>query len=111
MFDLGRLRRTMGRDLWLAPEPLGPGWLMRRKNGDGKVILTEDVHDGVGWLHASIAFSERIPVYEEIVALKAGAFGQDAYAYMVFPPAEFHVGSPWGTVAFRRQGNREHVLC
>lgn len=57
----------------------------------GTVIVSQAHHDDADWLHASIAFADRDPTYDELKALKAGAFGDRREAYQVFPPATDHV--------------------
>jgi hypothetical protein len=47
--------------------------------------------DGKRWLHASIAAPNRLPDYEELVAMKETVFGSEAYAVQVFPPRSKHV--------------------
>lgn len=59
--------------------------------GYGSVIVTQAEHDGIEWLHASIARADRMPDYADLVALKAATFGENREAYQVFPPAARHI--------------------
>lgn len=78
----------------LGPSPgsrFGPDgfrWYIR----DGSVIVTQSDHDdGVEWIHASIAFADRDPTYEELTVLHRGVFGRRRWAYQVFAPTARHV--------------------
>jgi hypothetical protein len=80
------------------PEPFGPCGLrvdIREMSGAqpyGSVIVTQsDHHDGVEWLHASIARNDRMPDYYDLVTLKAATFGDQREAYQVFPPKSSHI--------------------
>jgi hypothetical protein len=56
----------------------------------GSVIVTQADHDGVEWVHASIA-RRKMPDYADLVALKEATWGPDGYAYQVFAGAAEHV--------------------
>lgn len=89
--DIMRVRRVMNKGLWKPPEPYGPdGWTMMRRDRSGSVIVTCGTHDGIEVVHASIAYVDHTPTYDDLKLLWSAVFG-DAYAYMVFPPAEQHV--------------------
>lgn len=78
----------MGRDDWHAPTPFGPaGWKMVRKDRTGSIIVTEGEDE---WIHASIAWTDRLPTYEELGQLHRAVWG-DGFAYQQFVPSEFHV--------------------
>lgn len=84
------------------PEPFGPsgfrvilcGLKSRGRSVEyepiGSVIVTQADHDRQEWLHGSIA-RKRMPDYADLVALKAAIWGDDGYAYQVFPSQEEHV--------------------
>lgn len=92
-----RLRRVMGRKLWHAPEPYGPdGWKMVRPfdgTGIGSLIVssTDLPDDPTVWTHASVAYTDRLPTYDDLCLLKRAVWGDDGYAYQVFVPASEHV--------------------
>jgi hypothetical protein len=77
-------------------QPFGPCGILARtlRASDritGSVIVTQADHDGVDWLHASIAWQDRDPNYAELAALHAGVFGRRRWAYQVFAPTTEHV--------------------
>jgi hypothetical protein len=85
------IRRGLGRNTWGPPTPFGPdGWLFRHKEEHGQIIVTVAPIDGTDWIHASIAFADRMPTYEEIKNMHWAVFF-DGYAYEVFAPTEDHV--------------------
>jgi hypothetical protein len=89
--DILRVRRALDKGLWKPPEQFGPdGWHMVRRDGSGSIIITASAHDGAEWTHASIAWVDHMPSYEDVKALYEAVFS-DGYAYMVFPPPEEHV--------------------
>jgi hypothetical protein len=65
--------------------------IIKFRDCGGSVIVNQDERDGAEWIHASIAWTDRMPTYEELVMLKAGVFGDRREAYQVFPPASRHV--------------------
>lgn len=74
------------------PEPFGPsGFRITLGGGYGSVIVTQADHEGIEWVHASIARVDRMPNYGDLVALKAAVFGDQREAYQVFPTAERHI--------------------
>lgn len=89
----GRLRRTMGREKWQAPLPFGgDGWKMTRKDFTGSVIVSvARWEDGNEWVHASLAFSEEMPTYDDLVLLRAAVWGDDGWAFQVFAPPSDHI--------------------
>lgn len=82
-----------------APKAFGPSGLylsLREVPGAepfGSVIVTQSDQPGDDseWLHASIARTDRMPDYADLVALKAAVFGDDRECYQVFPPKSRHV--------------------
>lgn len=89
--DALRMRRILGRDKWFPPTDFGPdGWLMRHRNGTTSIIVTAAEMDGVEYIHASIADSEMLPQYADLVQIHRAVFG-DGYAYQVFAPRAQHV--------------------
>lgn len=86
------IRKTLGRKEWLAPTPWGPqGWKFVRIGG-GSVIVSVSEFPGntLEWIHASIAYPDRTPTYDDLVLLHQAVF-RDGYAYQVFAPAAKHV--------------------
>jgi hypothetical protein len=77
------------------PAAFGPDGLDVRMFSDGRcvgsVIVTQASHDGIEWIHASIAWTERLPTYAELALLGLAVFGRERYAYQVFAPASRHV--------------------
>jgi hypothetical protein len=78
----------------IEPDPFGPaglslliGWHPHR----GSVIVTQAEHEGVEWLHASIAYDDRMPDYSDLGVLHRAVFGRRRWAYQVFAPADKHV--------------------
>jgi len=57
----------------------------------GSVIISQADHDGIEWIHASIAFTIEDPSYQDLVTLKEAVFGPDRVAYQVFPARADHV--------------------
>ena len=43
------------------------------------------------WLHASIAWTDQMPDYDDLAMLKDAVFGPERWAYQVFPPEARHV--------------------
>lgn len=90
-----RLRRTLGREEWLPPEPFGPdGWKCDARDGVRRVIVTtSDLPDTEGqeWTHASISHVSRMPSYDELCQLHAAVWGTDGYSYQVFAARSSHV--------------------
>jgi len=81
-------------------QPWGPSGLrlvIWRRVGhawhQGSLIVTQADHpdDGHEWIHASIAFPEMMPTYEDLTALHRAVFGRRRWAYQVFPPENEHV--------------------
>lgn len=96
--DALRIRQALGRRWWGPPEPfdvpglhLGPyGWVIPHKAANGHVIVTPSVEDDEEWIHASMAFEDRLPTYDEMKLLHRAVFG-DGWAYQVFAPPAEHV--------------------
>lgn len=85
------IRHRLGRVTWGPPIPFGPdGWLFRHKHQSGQIIATCSVTDGVEWVHASIAFADRMPTYDEIRNMHWAVFA-DGWAYEVHTPQAEHV--------------------
>ena len=102
--DVDRLRMMRRlRKLWPhlhigLPEPFGPSGVdVRLLKPEalavaGSVIVTQCSHAEYGeWVHASIAWTDHMPSYEDLTALKDAVFGPEREAYQVFPPASRHV--------------------
>lgn len=85
-----RLRKVMGRNDWLPPDPWGPdGWMMDHYSRTGRIIVTVSPLDGVDYTHASMAWSGRVPTYDELVDMHRAVF--NGYSYQVFAPPSEHV--------------------
>lgn len=90
---LERARRNLEREY-------GPGWRYRpygpagmalwHPGSQASVIVTSGPHEGVEWLHASIAYPDRDPTYAELSIL-ARAVYPEAWTYQVFAPPAAHV--------------------
>lgn len=90
--DALQIRKRLGRRRWGVPQPFGlHGWSYIAIGEPASIIVTLGVYDDQRvWLHASIARSDRMPDYADLVLLHHAAFG-DAWAYQVFAPASSHV--------------------
>jgi hypothetical protein len=93
--DALHLRRTFGRQTWAVPEAWGDnGWLMRRRDehGGGSVVVScmpwPLAAGEEEWVHASIAFPDRMPGYEDLTTLHTAVWKGKGWAYQVFPPDE-----------------------
>jgi hypothetical protein len=79
------------------PEPFGPSGTVIQLTSPvppeltGSIIITQAVHDGQEWIHASLAWTDVMPDYQDLTGLKAAVFGPDREAYQVFPAASRHV--------------------
>jgi hypothetical protein len=84
-------RRRLGRNVWAAPVPFGPaGWILPSKTDPGQIIVTAAHHDGFEWVHASIAYRDRMPTYDEMRAMHAAVYPR-GWAYEVFAPPAQHI--------------------
>lgn len=89
--DSLQLRKIMGRDFWNPPQPYGPdGWFLTARDKSGSVIVSVAPHGNAEWIHASIAWTDHTPTYEDLVKLHKAVF-RDGYAYQVFAPSAEHV--------------------
>jgi hypothetical protein len=89
--DALAIRKRLGRNQWAAPQPFGmDGWRYFHKHFSGSIIVTVADHDGVEWVHASIAFDNKMPTYEAMRDMHAAVF-PDGWAYEVFAPPEHHI--------------------
>ena len=90
--DALKIRRLLGRGNWSTPERFGPdGWRFIALDGSGSVIVTcAPQNDGHEWVHASVAWADHMPTYEDLKWLHAAVFG-DGWAYQVFAPPRDHV--------------------
>jgi hypothetical protein len=110
-----QLRAVMGRDAWHAPIPFGPaGWRMNARGerievpslgsnalvtiegqSPGQVIVTQSPvpngQDLTEWIHASLAWHDRTPSYDELMLLKRAVWGDVGEAYQVHPGKGRHV--------------------
>ena len=90
--DILKIRRRLGRDIWMPPTEFGPdGWRMVTRHGYESCIVTAANHDGVEYVHASIANAHQMPLYEDLVELHYAVWGDNGYAYQVFAPRAAHV--------------------
>jgi hypothetical protein len=61
-------------------------------DGQGRsVIVSAADHDGVEFIHASVARPERLPSYHDLVALHQAVWGPNGFAYQVFASQDRHV--------------------
>lgn len=85
------LRALMGRKEWAAPQRFGPdGWVLDCKAEPGSLIVSRATIEHVEWVHASIAYADRMPTYDDLVQLHRAVF-PGGWAYQVFAPPEHHV--------------------
>lgn len=91
--DILRVRRILGRDEWLPPEPFGPdGWRLISRAGDcSAVVSAAPMDDGAVWIHASMTRPGRVPTYAEMCQLHRAVWGDAGYSYEVHPPRSQHV--------------------
>jgi hypothetical protein len=89
-----RLRNTMGRDLWTpAARYSQDGWRLLAYAGNGSVIVSTATRpaDTHPWTHASISYTDHMPIYDDLVLLHAAVWGETGWAYQVFTPASDHI--------------------
>ena len=85
------IRNYLGRQQWAPPLPFGPdGWAFQHKTDRLSILISPDHHDGVDWIHASIAHADRMPTYDELKHLHQAVF-VTGWAYQVFAPPSDHV--------------------
>jgi hypothetical protein len=85
------IRNSLGPRDWSPPQPFGPdGWFFVHTTRRGSVIVSVDDFDDTGWIHASIAWRDRLPSYDEVKRLHRAVYG-DGWAYQVFAPPADHV--------------------
>lgn len=86
-----KIRKALSRITWGAPAQFGPdGWMFDNNLENGRIIVTASTFDDdTEYLHASMAFKERVPTYEELAMMHRAIF--PGYAYQVFAPAGDHV--------------------
>lgn len=72
-------------------QPFGPdGAVAVREAPPTSLIITRAEHDGVEFVHASIAHPDVHPSYEELTDLARWVFGH-GWSYQVFAPPSEHV--------------------
>ena len=90
------IRKRLGRETWSAPTEFGPdGWMLRRKDGTGSVLVTvspvrEEDDPAAPWLHASIAGLYTMPTYDDLQLLHRAVW-PNGWAYQCFAPPHSHV--------------------
>lgn len=85
------IRRRLGRAAWSPPRRHGPdGWAYVRTDRTGSVIVSVAEHDGHEWVHASIAYTHRMPTYDDLKLLHRAVFG-NGWAYQPFAPPSEHI--------------------
>jgi hypothetical protein len=63
-----------------------------RVDRSGSVIVSTALQDdGHEWTHASWAYDERLPTYEELALLRTAVWGSTGWAFQVFAPPASHV--------------------
>lgn len=108
--DVAAVHAVLTLDRWRPARPFGPAGVVIDSISDSprsraRVIITDGPHDDpeVDWRHASMSRPLRNPDYDDLVLLKAAAWGDDGYAYQVFPARSEHVNIHehalhlWGT--------------
>jgi hypothetical protein len=71
--------------------PCGERLVIASTTDSGSVIVTQADHDGVEFLHASIAWADRDPSYAELAGLHRAVFGRRRWSYQMFAPESDHV--------------------
>lgn len=104
-YDPLRIRKALGREEWLPPEPYGPdGWWFDTREPDAykRILVSRACWDedmgwtdavGVQWIHASFSYPtqpDTMPTYDDLKLMHRAVFG-DSYAYQVFAPQAQHV--------------------
>ena len=86
------IRRRLGVADWSVPRRLGlDSWAYLHKRVRGSLIVSScPPHDGVDWIHASIAWADHMPTYEDLKLLHRAVF-EAGWAYQVFAPPSDHV--------------------
>lgn len=85
------IRRRLGRTEWAPPLSFGPdGWGFQHRTVHGSILVTAAEHEGANWVHASIAWQDHTPSYDDLKVLHGAVFG-DGWAYQVFAPPTDHV--------------------
>jgi len=85
------IRRRLGRDRWSAPRPFGAdGWYLHTPDHRGSLLVSCADTDGNDWVHASVAWTDHMPTYEDLKMLHSAVFGE-GWAYQVFAPSDEHV--------------------
>jgi hypothetical protein len=85
------IRRSLGPKHWGVPERFGPdGWRLLSRVDRSSIIVTAFDWDDAEWVHASISHADRLPTYDELVALHRAVWG-NGYAYQQFVPPGQHV--------------------
>jgi hypothetical protein len=62
-----------------------------RNDGQLKVLMTEEPHEGTKWLHVSVSHPERYPTWDEIHFVKDLFIGKDKDAVMILPEEKYYV--------------------
>lgn len=89
--DALAIRRRLGAADWSPPGRLGPdGWYFQNRHHDGSIIVSVAPHGDVEWVHASIAWRQHMPTYDDLKLLHAAVF-PTGWAYQVFTPPSEHV--------------------
>lgn len=71
--------------------PAGERLTIASDEDTGSVIVTQADHDGVEFLHASIAWANHDPSYADLAGLHRAVFGRRRWAYQMFAPSSEHV--------------------
>jgi hypothetical protein len=85
--------RKLGKDEWQTPQPLGDdGWSFKRHHGGGSILVSvwNLEEDKTLWIHASLAWRDKMPSYQDLKLLHNAVFG-DHFAYQIFAPAGKHI--------------------
>lgn len=91
------IRKRLGRDLWLPPEPFGPdGWRFDSRGGAARIIVSAGpAPDGSpgDWWHASMSVQDQaaLPTYADMVTMHRAVWGDDGWSYQVMSPTSKHV--------------------
>ena len=64
-----------------------------RNDGQLKVLMTEEPHEGTKWLHVSVSNEKRHPTWDEIKFAKNTFIGADKCAVMILPEQQWYVNT------------------
>jgi hypothetical protein len=76
---------------WLSHGPSGFEFVLGQAKPQGSVIVSQAEFDGVEWIHASLAWNNYTPNYQQLKILHESVFGPTRTAYQAFAATADHV--------------------